>query len=223
MQNEDAEQTPPEQSNEQQSVLSMHVLPSVLHVAFSGVQVPFEHWPLQHAPFAAHAWLSLTHDGRLQTPPVHVSEQQSDAFVQPAPTSRQMPAPEVPKPVAAVEVAELAPPMPVDVLRPELAEFDAAAPTPVLDVAPVPVPVVEPLSSEQPKGAKATMANPARVRSRSRSSTFIVCSLPRSGEPPFQCREGDATARFSWGDVCSPRAHANGMTFALTHSLTDPS
>jgi hypothetical protein len=76
-QNEEALHCPPEQSPEQHSALEVHVLFSVLQVVLSGVHIPPEHVPLQHAAFELHAWLSEVHAGRLQTPDVHVPEQQS--------------------------------------------------------------------------------------------------------------------------------------------------
>src|SRR3954469_8670593 len=57
-QNEDALQSPPVHSPEQQSPLPAHVLLSVLHVVLSGMQLPPVHTPLQHAASPVHAWPS---------------------------------------------------------------------------------------------------------------------------------------------------------------------
>ncbi len=51
------------QNCEQQSVFCVQLLPSVLHVFESGVQVPFPHVPLQHWLLDVQAWLSLVQVG----------------------------------------------------------------------------------------------------------------------------------------------------------------
>jgi hypothetical protein len=63
MQYEPLPQTPfALQSCEQQSLAAVHGLPSVLQVAFSGVQVPLvPHVPPQHWPLLEQAWPSAVH------------------------------------------------------------------------------------------------------------------------------------------------------------------
>jgi len=65
------------QSCEQHSVETPHVLPSVLHVVLSGVQVLFWHEPPQHSPSCVHAPLSDTHWVAAQTLPMQLPRQQS--------------------------------------------------------------------------------------------------------------------------------------------------
>lgn len=61
---------------EQQSVLAVHELPSLLHDALSGTQTWFEQLPPQHWPFEVHAPLSLT-QLFWHTPWTQLTEQQS--------------------------------------------------------------------------------------------------------------------------------------------------
>ena len=89
MQNEDARAQVPlvaSQRPEQHCELALHVLPAVLHVVLSGVQVePAPHVPLQQSALAVHAWLSETHWLAPHAPPAHTREQQSVDAAHPPP------------------------------------------------------------------------------------------------------------------------------------------
>ena len=70
MQNEEALQTPPAQSPEQQSVPVAHAFPSVLHCVLSGAHVPLLQAPLQQP--AAHARLCQVQDTQQRRIPLGV-------------------------------------------------------------------------------------------------------------------------------------------------------
>jgi hypothetical protein len=115
MHQDEAWQRLPEHRPEQQSAPVVQGLFSVLQVVLSGVQVPMVQLPLQHSASLAQTLVSAVHAGRLQTPPVHVPEQQSEGCVHAAPTWKHPvpPAPVPPKPVPVLPVeAPPAPPVP---------------------------------------------------------------------------------------------------------------
>ena len=63
---------------EQQSALPAQLLPAVLQLSLSGVQVlSAPQIPLQHEASFAHAWASETHCADEHWPPTQLSEQQS--------------------------------------------------------------------------------------------------------------------------------------------------
>jgi hypothetical protein len=134
MHQDEAWQTPPEHRREQQSAPVAQGLFSVLQVVLSGVQVPMVQLPLQHSALLVQTLVSAVHAGRLQTAPVHVPEQQSEASVHAAPTWKQ-PVPPSPVPV---------PPKPTPVLPPV-----PVAPVPEPPVMALPVMVV-PLEAPAP-------------------------------------------------------------------------
>jgi hypothetical protein len=99
------------QKLEQHVSVGPHALPSVKHVGLRGVHVPLLQAPPQHEPFDVHGCLSEMHGFTWQTPPVHVSEQQSDGRMHAAPSMRQEPASPEPPPVPALLLPVVLPPV----------------------------------------------------------------------------------------------------------------
>lgn len=81
LQYDETEQTPPAQRFEQQSLLALQLLPSVLQLVFRDQQMPSWHSPLQHSP-PMHPIPSELHAGKLQSPSVHTPLTQSHATLQ---------------------------------------------------------------------------------------------------------------------------------------------
>jgi hypothetical protein len=195
MHQDEARQKPPEHMPEQHCAPVVQGLLSVLQVVLSGVQAPMVHLPLQHSALLVHTLVSAVHVvGRLQTPPMHAPEQQSDACVHAAPTWKH-PAPPVPvppKPVPVLPVLE--PPEPVIVLlvleppEPVIVLLVLEPPEPVIvlpvmvvpveapAVPPVPKPTLElphPAANELPTGN-------ARARRRSDRVSRLMAILSTS-------------------------------------------
>jgi hypothetical protein len=75
---DEARQRPLVHRPEQQSAPVAQGLFSVLQVVLSGTQAPLVQLPLQHCALLVQTLVSAVHVGRLQTPPTHVPEQQSE-------------------------------------------------------------------------------------------------------------------------------------------------
>jgi hypothetical protein len=130
-QNDEAAQMWLSHSDEQHSELSRQLLPSVLQVALSGVQVPL-HEPLQHCALVVHDCESEVHAGMVQLPPSHtLPTAVPPPVAEPPPTADPPPTAEPPP---AAEPPPTAAPPPTD------------APPPTAEPPPVPLgqPVHEP-------------------------------------------------------------------------------
>jgi hypothetical protein len=138
MHQDEARQKPPEHLPEQHCAPVVQGLLSVLQEVLSGAQAPVVQLPLQHCALLVQALVSAVHVvGRLQTPPMHAPEQQTEDCVHAPPTCKH-PAPPVPPPPKPVPVLPPVPEAPVP--APPVPE--APVPAPPVPDAPVPAPPV---------------------------------------------------------------------------------
>jgi hypothetical protein len=188
MHQDEARQWPAEHMPEQQSAPVVQGLLSVLQVVLSGAQAPMAQLPLQQSALVVQTLVSAVHVvGRLQTPPMHMPEQQSPGCAHTLPTWTQpeplAPVPALPKPAPVLPPAPEAPvPVPVPPV-PEAPVAEAPVPEAPVMVVPVeapPVPPVPRLLLELPQPAA---SKPPAGKAR---ATKRITRVGRSIEGPFQ-------------------------------------
>jgi hypothetical protein len=84
-------QRPFEHNDEQQSPFALHAFPAVLHLSFSGTQLPPEQTAPQHSPSVVHFPLSETHAEALQELLTQLTLQQSGPDLHDEPAGLQAP------------------------------------------------------------------------------------------------------------------------------------
>jgi hypothetical protein len=209
-------QVPPLQRPEQQSVLEVHALPSVLHIGLSAAHRPLVQLPLQHWLPVVHAVPSGLQLGKAQAPPVQTPLQHTELEAHALPSCVHPPSPNglPPSPRFTMPLLlPLAPPL-LLVLAPLLLVLaplllvlaPLLLPLLLLDVASPPSPLPAPLLVLPPQAM-----NELPVLSPTRSPTHTTSAVRRriiiptvAGSIPagtaHECRDLDVAPRLNRRD-----------------------